>query len=286
MTIAREFLGWEGPLLERVAGYLGREWDGAGVWDLSGTMVVVPTRNSGRRLREYLAGYAAEKGRGGAVVPPVVLSPEGVMMELGIGEEDGERLAGGIEGLLAWVRVLLRCEPGDFGALFPVPPEEKSFRWALATAREFQQLRKLLGEAGMLMGDAKRRFGPEYEEAARWEDLARLEGRYLKELEGQGLVDGEAALKRGVEAPLAPEGLERIVMAGVADPLPIVVKLLEGISAAVPVTVLVYGPEAERERFDEWGRPDVGRWGHEDVALPIGTVNWTCAAGRRRRRGG
>ena len=268
MGVAREFLGWEGPLLERVAGYLGKGWDGGGVWDLSGTLVVVPTRNSGRRLREYLAGYAAEAG-GGGVVPPRVMSPEEVMLELGMGEEDRDRVAGGIEGLLAWVRVLLRCEPEEYSALFPVPPEERSFRWALVTAREFQKLRKLLGEEGLMVGEAKRRFGPEYEEAARWEDLARLEGWYLKELEGQGRVDVEAALQRGVGAPTVPEGVERIVVAGVADALPMVVKMLEAASARVPVSVLVYAPETMGDRFDEWGRPLAGAWGHEKAALPI-----------------
>ncbi|MEM7147588.1 MAG: hypothetical protein AAF591_20910, partial [Verrucomicrobiota bacterium] len=266
--VAREFLGWEGPLLERVAGWLARDWDGGGVWDLSATMVVVPTRQSGRRLREYLAGYAAEGERGGVVVPPMVLTPDGVISKLAPGEGERGRVAGELESLLAWVRVLRRCEPGDFPLLFPVPPEEATFRWALATAREFRQLGKLLGEAGLLVGDARRVLGESYEEAGRWEDLARLEGRYFKELERHGLVDREVALKRGIGEPVVPEGIERIVLAEVADPLPVLVRMLDGVG--VPVSVLVYAPEDEREQFDEWGRPEAGSWGHEDVRLPIG----------------
>ncbi|MEM8954210.1 MAG: PD-(D/E)XK nuclease family protein [Verrucomicrobiota bacterium] len=268
--ILREFLGWEGPLLERVTGWLARDWDGAGVWDLSGTMLVVPTRQSGRRLREYLAGYAAEGGRGGVVVPPIVLSPDGVLSKLGCGESGGELAAGSIESLLAWVRVLMRCEPGNFPALFPVPPEERTFRWALATAREFQNLRQSLGDAGMLLADACRVLGEGFEEAARWEDLARLEGRYLKELAGHGLVDREELLKRVAAAPVLPKGVERIVMAGVVDAMPVLVQMLGAASKSVPVMLLVYAPEAERERFDEWGRPDPGSWGYEDMDLPLG----------------
>ena len=58
-------LPWDRPLLERAVAYFPAGWS-SGALDLSEWMIVVPTKQAGRRLREALAVHAAE--RGGAVV--------------------------------------------------------------------------------------------------------------------------------------------------------------------------------------------------------------------------
>ena len=85
MSVTREFLGWDEPF-----GRATIDW----LWErrarLSGMLLVVPTAQSGRRLREGLAE------RGGVLAPRVVtsgfFSPEGKPPEA-------------VE-ILAWVEVL------------------------------------------------------------------------------------------------------------------------------------------------------------------------------------
>jgi ATP-dependent helicase/nuclease subunit B len=69
-------LPWNEPLPASAARWLAEGWSGRAVLDLSHWCVVVPTRQSGRRLREALAALAAEQGQ--AVFPPRVVLPEGL----------------------------------------------------------------------------------------------------------------------------------------------------------------------------------------------------------------
>ena len=55
MPVSRHFLSWERPLLSQAVAHLASGWDGKGPLDLSRLLVIVPTRQSGRRLREALA---------------------------------------------------------------------------------------------------------------------------------------------------------------------------------------------------------------------------------------
>ena len=89
----RVFLGWNRPLLAEVVAWL---WDRRE--ELTGILLVVPTAQSGRRLRESLAVHAAEQGHGG-VLAPRVITQEGLWPQ-------GDELAGRGGELLAWMEVL------------------------------------------------------------------------------------------------------------------------------------------------------------------------------------
>ncbi|MDI1247428.1 MAG: hypothetical protein PSV13_00970, partial [Lacunisphaera sp.] len=65
-NVRRHFLPWDRPLPAQAAAWLAQGWAGDGPLDLGGVLVIVPTRQSGRRLREALAEHAA--GRGSAVL--------------------------------------------------------------------------------------------------------------------------------------------------------------------------------------------------------------------------
>ena len=73
-NVSRHFLPWDRPLLPQAVAWLARDWSGTGPLDLARWLVVVPTRQAGRRLREALAEHAAEAGQ--AVFPPRVVTPE------------------------------------------------------------------------------------------------------------------------------------------------------------------------------------------------------------------
>jgi ATP-dependent helicase/nuclease subunit B len=73
-VVTRRFLGWEKPLVHAVAAHLAADWNGNGALDLSEWLVVVPTRNASRRLREALAVHAATQNA--AVLPPLTVTPD------------------------------------------------------------------------------------------------------------------------------------------------------------------------------------------------------------------
>ncbi|OYU98221.1 MAG: hypothetical protein CFE26_27965, partial [Verrucomicrobiales bacterium VVV1] len=66
-------------MLPQAVAWLAREWAGDGPLDLARTLVVVPTRQAGRRLREALAEHAAARGQ--AVFPPRVVTPESLVTQ-------------------------------------------------------------------------------------------------------------------------------------------------------------------------------------------------------------
>lgn len=257
----RHFLPWDRPLLPQAAAWLAREWTGAGPLDLGGLLVVVPTRQSGRRLREALAAQAAARGQ--AVFPPEVLTPEALVAP---GPADG--IASRLESLLAWTEVFRGLDLEAFRAVFPVDPPARNFTWAQRLAREFARLQGSLAEAGLRLADVGARMGHDFSEAERWGQIAALGQLQEEKLSALGLQDGSAARIACAEAPVLPEGIRRIVAFATADPLPLAVRALAIHARTVPVEVVVFAPDSESAAFDEWGRPLAAAWTHRDLALP------------------
>jgi ATP-dependent helicase/nuclease subunit B len=72
---------------------------------------------------------------------------------------------------------------------------------------------------------------------------------------------------QGKEAP-APKGVQRIVLAAVSDPTPLMIHYLERLSTDIDVEILIHAPEAKAELFDAWGRPETAAWLLEHIELP------------------
>lgn len=247
----RVFLGWERFLLEGVV-----EWLWARREDLPGMLVVVPTAQSGRRLREALAEYAVAAGVGGLLAPRVVtqesLWPKGE----GVSGRGGE--------LLAWMEVLESVgDWEEFEGLFPEAPgvgEERG--WAMGLAQSLVELQRELLEGGMSLQGAGRLMQGSIDEA-RWDALGRLEARVVRILEEWGLVSRSVGVLRG--RAVWPTGLAQIVVAGVPDLSVVAERVLK--AAPVPVVTLVGAPEAQREAFDLWGRPQGNTWATAEIAV-------------------
>lgn len=233
MAVRCEFLGWGRPF-----GGAAVEW----LWErrgrLPGMLVVVPTAQSGRRLREGLAE------RGGVLAPRVVtsgyFSPEGKAPEA-------------VE-ILAWVEVLEGVwNWSEFSAAFPVAPGVgEAEGWALGLAKSLAGVRTQLAEGGYTMVGAARVMG-ETVEGERWSALGDLELRVDSLLEKWGFGDRVAFS--------LPSGVSEVVVAGVADLPDRAVQALKG----AEVTVLVAG--GVDERFDAWGRPTAA-WLEEEISWP------------------
>ena len=255
-------LPWDRPLLERAVAHFAAGWTG-GALDLSDWLIVVPTRQAGRRLREALAVHAAAKG--GAVLAPRVVAPEEV---LDLAEARVVQAATRAQGILAWVEVLRTAELERFRAVFPLDPPKRSFAWALQLAEELVRLQATLAEGGLRFVDVPERAGAACAERERWAQLGELERACDRRLAESGAVAQPAARIAAAADPASPPaGVRRIALLGVADPLRPVVQVLETWSRSVPVEVLVCGAAGGEADFDEWGRPRPEVWTVRPLAL-------------------
>ena len=252
-----QILPWSQPLVRAATAWLAGDWKGGGPLDLADTLVVVPTSQAGRRLRESLAGYAAQRVQ--AVFPPRIALPDA----LSTLDAAVAGAASRTELLLAWIETLLASDLDGLREVFPVDPPERNFAWASRLARDFARLQNTLSENGLRMADVVARAGDDFPEAARWAQLGQLEKRYDDVLAERGLCDPLAIKIQYADQPALPAGIRRIVVAGTPDPLPIALKVLAAhAEAGVSVYVLVSGPDdpAGRSLFDPWGRPVPEVW--------------------------
>ncbi len=256
-----EILPWDRPLLEQAVEWLARDLP-TGNLDLSRHLIVVPTREAGRRLRERLALFAAERQSG--VVGPLVVTPE-FLVTYPLNERAvADRLA----CLMAWTRVLQSMEIEDFRAVFPRDPVERDFHWALQTGQMLDRLKRSLAEGGLNISDVNRICGSSFEEVDRWEALGRLEEAYRAVLTEEGLEDPSEARNSVSQAPSLPEEVEQVTFLGVPDPIPPAVAAAEKIAESIPIRVVVLGPRGGEALFDEWGRPIKEVWQERPIPYP------------------
>ncbi len=265
MAPIRCFLDWSAPVTERVCKWLLPDKTPHAV-DLSNTLVIVPTRQAGRRLREALALQCAEHGS--ALIPPAVKEP------LFFTHADPRaRIAGPLLSNALWTRLLSDIDPADYAGLFPAPPPRRDLVWASRTAEHVQRVRNTLVEGGYLIRDVVTQHGDTLDEPERWADLARLEADYLGRLDKANLADRSAHLIRQAESPRLPPGIRRVVVASVPDPSLLMIRALSRLPGGLPVSVLVHAPDGEANAFDEWGRPLREAWRERLIDIPDAARN-------------
>ena len=249
-------LAWDRPLLPQAVDLLAAGWLGTGPLDLGDLLVVVPTRQSGRRLREALAAHAAARGQ--AVFPPRVVPPE-TLATLGAPTTG---VASRLASQMAWITVLRAVPLDEFRAVFPVDPTARDFTWARRLAGQFLRLQSTLAEAGLRLTGVAGRAGTDFPEVVRWMQLARLEQSYDAELAARQLRDVQAAKLDQAPSPSLPPGIKKIIVLATPDPLPLAIGMLARLAERVPVGIAVCGPAAEPldTLFDEWGRPRAEVW--------------------------
>ena len=145
----------------------------SGATSLAHVCAVVPTAQSGRRLRRALAE------RFGALVPPLVKTPYGLLLD-----ENDPSLAGRTDELLAFAEALREeKDPTDFDI-------------RLERARQLADLRALLAPKALSFADVAAFLkGDMPGEAERWEELAAVETRFADALARRGKRDRTAAMK-------------------------------------------------------------------------------------------
>lgn len=235
--------------------------------DLSDTLVIVPTRQAGRRLREALALRCEDHGT--ALIPPVVKEP----LFFTDTTQAGPRTAGPLLTQALWTEILHALDPASFPGLFPVTPPRPDRAWAAHTGEQIQRLRNTLVEGGYLIRDVAERHGESLEEGERWNDLARLETVYVQRLETAGLTDRAAQLIHQAEHPVCPPEVKRIVVAAVPDPSLLMTRALTQLALTTPITLLIHAPQTRADHFDEWGRPLPAVWAEKRIDIPDAHTN-------------
>jgi ATP-dependent helicase/nuclease subunit B len=243
----REFLGWDGPFLPRAAEWLLARRD-----TLPHTLVVVPTSQGGRRLREALAEEA-----GGALLAPKIATPGALL------RTPDPTVASDWMERLAWMETLESISDWqDLQDLFPDAPETTG-EWSGGLAAEFTSLRRALQENGLTLAAAARMLSKTIE-SGRWDVLARLENRMERTLGAWGLQSRGRVLAEGIKPP---DGITAVVLAGITDAPPLLEKALSAWNA--PVTALIAAPATESEAFSPLGKP-LECWSRRPMPWPDG----------------
>jgi len=266
MVVERHFLGWDEPVVLKVRDYLLARSLGGPV-DLRGTLVLVPTQQAGRRLRQAVAAHAAKHGTSYGYLRPRL--PIDLVRE----PTAGMQTASALECAALWARLLLDADLTGFPALFPASGSNAGFAWALSTGKLIQSLRHELGAAGLTVGDLAARFLDRLEEPERWQQLASLEASYIDLVRRSGRTDPSLSRVDQSQHPEVPDGVERIVLACAPDPDPVILTALERLADTVPVHVLVHAPENMADSFDQWGRPLREWWSDSVFDMPDAVEN-------------
>lgn len=174
----------------------------SGAKSLAHLLVVVPTAQSGRRLRLALARRFA-----GGLVPPLVQLPAHLL------GETADTVAGRADEIVAFWEAM--------GA-----------KGSIALAAMMSDIRAILGANALTFSDVASQVGELLEgdladvEVERWQKLAETEQGYYAALARRGKTDRIVSVQNQLANPSRPEGVERIVVAGVLDPIPVMKKAL------------------------------------------------------------
>src|SRR5688572_95080 len=260
-VVRRHFLPWDRPWIRQVTEWLASNWDGRGPLDLSTTLAIVPTQQAGRRLREALAAFAAE--RGSAVFAPRVLTPDALVKQ-----DLSSDVASPLQTLLGWTEVFRDVDLDGFREVFPVDPPVRNFSWALRLAQQFVRLQVTLAEAGLRLNEVAAAAGDAFVEHARWQQIAELERLHESVLAQRELRDRQAAQLNAAAKPLLEQQFSHVVLLATPDLSPLALQRLANASAVTRVEILVFAPPNEAANFDEWGRPNAGLWEKRVIELP------------------
>lgn len=246
--------------MPQVVAWLAQGWEGDAPLDLSRSLVVVPTRQSGRRLREALAVYAATKNQ--AVFPPRVLTPE-TLLSFSLGDHVASRAA----ALLAWIDVFRTIDLAAFRDVFPLDPPARNFAWAYRLAQTFTRLQATLAETGLSLADVPAAAGTEFSESSRWIQLGRLERLFEQTLARQRVQAPQTARIAAAQSAETPSGIERIVLCATPDPMPLALTWLSSRAQTFALDILIFAPAEEAVSFDGWGRPLPAAWTKRELPL-------------------
>lgn len=281
-----EWLGWDAPAIELVATFLTNKLSPA---ELARATVVVPTAESRRLLKEYMAMRV-----GRPVMMPHMVQPGHLVEAPG-----GVQTASSLETQAAWFKVMSRVadevqenEQGAWFALFPKAPLGNAAVWVSGMAQRLMQLRAQMEQECLTERYAELipNYAPDFSEnrqetwsrllkrmGERWALVQKIFNLVDEELHRQGLRTAEETLAEAVRQPQLLRPGSFLVLACVPELSPLNELFIRHAveRGQRRLLVLVNAPESEKAYFDTFGRPlvrdaagnRVSRW--LDDAVPL-----------------
>ncbi|NQU39918.1 MAG: PD-(D/E)XK nuclease family protein [Lentisphaerae bacterium] len=260
MPVSCHFLGWDRPLTEGVRDFLIPVLP-TGPVDLERDLVVVPTRQAGRRLTDALALRCGQAGT-------ALLSCRVVTPSVLLGAADSPRtVARPLDVQSCWIDVLSAINITTLSGLFPSPPAQVDAEWALRFAGTIEDLRRALLDGGLTISRLVATRPDDLAELDRWRDLALLEDDYLARLSAMGLEDPVLQQLAAAEHPQIDAIVQRIIVAGVPDPTEPSIRVLSALAERLDLQILIAAPESHADAFDSWGRPRREIWNQHSIAF-------------------
>ena len=262
-----KFIDWDKSALEKVGEELLKM---AGTEEFRRATVVVPTAESGRRLKEWMAAQAGRP----LLMPRMALAGQLI-------QAPGENVANETETLAAWLHVLTAKSADEGWMEFFPPPQQKTQvqDWALRTAERLMQLQlqmeqyevsipgllhRMAGREGVDNDLAERWDALRHHEENHWHALKHLIDEVDKTLRARGKTPAWEARRQWLanvgNTPNAP----MIIVACLPELSPQVRRYLR--SYPGKVRIRVHAPEKESKNFDEFGCVVTQAWAER--ALP------------------
>ena len=260
-SIRRVFLGWNASPLPVVTAELICRYRGEGTLDLGRTVVVVPGKRAGRRLRELLVDAAARES--------LLLTPPDVVTESALPERLYERqkpCASPLVCRLAWTAAVRGLKPQLQQALIPHPPRVgEHLRW-FRIGDMLCRLDAELAADGHDVDNVLRvaEAIPNFADQTRWEAIRAARQTYHDTLHSLDMWDENSARLKAVENREVACDFD-IALVGTPDLSGMVTTMLSQVASRV--TAFVVAPEEEEARFDEFGRLKPDAW--QNYRVPI-----------------
>lgn len=259
----RVFLTTTKTLPESVASRLlaGRKPEG-GLLSFEDTMILTMTAQTGRRIVDRLAQAGREDDA--ILLPPRTGTPAGLTK----GREPS--VATALQSAASWVETVLGADEGLV--------QEAGWRRVDSGGRTdlglgLYELAKETAKASLTISAAAVKIDAP-EDAERWSAWAELERQYLRKLQDRGKRCPQEAEVARAQEPLLPEGITRVILAGVVDVSPLAGVALESLDKrGMQVEILVVAPglsEAEaKTAFDGLGRANADFWNKREMMAGV-----------------
>lgn len=291
------FLGWDRPLLWSAVEYLRTKQGPASGqpkrWQLDHFLVVLPTRRSGRRLRELLERTAARDGLG-LQAPQIITAGE--LPEYLYSRTAETQLADELERTLAWTAALQQADPASLAPVFPVLPQRDAWSAWIELATTIRKLHEDLASSNLSFADVATELAKDAamaSEQSRWELLQSLHDQYIDSLASAQRTDPFLSRHAAITEKRCRCD-RQILLIGTSDLSDAVGVMLRQIGQQsdnnnsdpndIAITALVAADEHYRDHFDAFGSIIASRWSQWKLPLddsqlvPAGDVTDQAAA--------
>ena len=243
-SIARHFLGWGGPAIERAADWLARTHGS----DLSQHVIALPGARAGRLLLERLQELQPADWRPPRLVTSGHLTDEFLRLK----RPSAARLI----RTLSWEHALRGLGPGGVKALVARPPmEDEGGAWR-ALASEVRGIFAILSAEGLDFAAVSQgaMSGRPAGEQRRWKALAKAQEAAEAYLAQAGLCDPHRGRLEALQRGDFVEPDRTVVLVGVVDAIGLVRQLIEALaSVGTNISALIFAPEDAAQDFDSLG---------------------------------